>query len=130
MRVLTCFMMLLMPVLVCAQNFAGMDPEQMQAMMEKAEEMQVCMQNIDQSKMRGFEQRGKQMGAEVKALCDAGKREAAVSKAMSFSKEIAADVTIQEMKQCAEIMQGFMPDLLDIAKTFEQGNSEAHICDE
>lgn len=124
------FAILLMPILVSAQNFPGGDPQKMQAMMLKAQEMQACMQNVDQTEMKAFQQRVKQIGEEVKGLCTAGKRAEALNKAMSFSKEIASDTTMQEMKKCGEIMQGFMPDFSEITQAYQDDGSKGHICDQ
>lgn len=124
------FVILLMPILVSAQNIPGGDPQKMQAMMQKAQEMQACMQNVDQTEMKAFQQRVKQIGEEVKGLCTAGKRAEALNKAMSFSKEIASDTTMQEMKKCGEIMQGFMPDFSEITQAYQDDGSKGHICDQ
>jgi hypothetical protein len=121
---------LLMPILVSAQNIPGVDPQKMQAMMQKAQEMQACMQKVDQTEMKAFQQRVKQTGEEVKALCSAGKRAEALSKAMSFSKEIASSTTMQEMKKCGEIMKGFMPDFSEITRAYQDDGSKGHICDQ
>lgn len=124
------FVILLMPILVSAQNIPGGDPQKMQAMMQKAQEMQACMQNVDQTEMKAFQQRVKQIGEEVKGLCTAGKRAEALNKAMSFSKEIASDTTMQKMKKCGEIMQGFMPDFSEITQAYQDDGSKGHICDQ
>ena len=124
------FAILLMPILVSAQNIPGVDPQKMQAMMQKAQEMQACMQNVDQTEMKAFQQRLKQTGDEVKGLCTAGKRAKARSKAISFSKEIASSTTMQEMKKCSEIMKGFMPDFSEITQAYQDDGSKGHVCDQ
>ena len=129
MRNLIRFIILLMPVLVSAQGFPGVDPQKMQAMMEKAKEMQECRGKVDQVKVQAFKQRGKQMSAKIKALCAAGKREEAVTEALSYSKELASDSTMSDVKKCGKIMEEFMPDLSTVEQTYEQDSSAGHICD-
>lgn len=129
MRNLIRFIILLMPALVSAQGFPGVDPQKMQEMMEKAKEMQQCMGKVDQVKIQAFKQRGKQMSAKIKALCAAGKREEAVTEALSYSKELASDSTMSDVKKCGKIMEEFMPDLSTVEQTYEQDSSTGHICD-
>jgi len=124
-----CIIILLMPVMVSAQNFPGADPQTMQDMMKKAQEMQVCMQNVDQAKMQAFQQRAKNMADAVTALCSAGKRDEALSKAMLFSKEVASDKAMQQIKRCAEIMKGVMPDFIEMSKSYKGDGSNQHVCD-
>ena len=107
-----------------------MDQQQMQAMMQKTQEMQTCMQNVDESEMQAFQQRAEKMGAEVKALCAAGKRAEAQNKMMSFAKELNNDDTMQTLKKCGEIMQGMMPEFAGIAQTQESDDPKSHICDQ
>lgn len=130
MKRLMCFMMLLTPMFANAGNFPGGSPQDMQAMMQKAQQMQACMQKIDRVKMQAFQQRAQQLGTDIKALCAAGKRSEAVTKAMVFSREMAEDSSMQEMKKCGEMMKGFMPDLTNIAETYVNDDSKGHLCDE
>jgi len=131
MKIVTVVLVALMPLLVNAQGFpgGGGDPQQMQAMMAKAQQMQACMQNIDQSKMKAFQQKGQQMATEIKTLCAAGKRSKALEKAISYGQEMASDPSIQELRKCSEIMEGFVPDMMKLAEPYLTENSEVHICD-
>ena len=122
--------MLLMPLLLSAQNFPVANPQQMQLMMQKAKEMQACMQHVDQVKMQAFQQRAMRMSEEVKALCAAGQRAEALSTAISFSKETAADSAMKEVKRCSEIMQDGMPDFSAAISDYQEGSSDQHICDQ
>ncbi len=120
---------LFMPLTVFAQDFTGFDSKQMQGMMQKALDMQSCMKNIDQAEIKVLEQQGKQMQAEVKKLCAAGKRDQAMDKAMAYGKEMAKSSAIQEMKKCGEKMQEMMSDLSQFSKDYSGDDSEGHICD-
>ena len=60
--------------LVQAQNYQNMSEQDMQNMMQQAQKMQACMQNIDQAKMQALGDKAKQMESEIKALCAKGER--------------------------------------------------------
>ncbi len=132
MKKLFIFVVLLVPVITVAENFPAMDKQQMQAMMDQAQKMQTCMKNIDQSEMQAFEQRGRKMEAEVKAMCAAGNRSEAQSKAITFSKEVAASSFIQKLKSCGDMMKGIISNLPKMMRSYEdqKDGSKHHICDE
>ena len=115
-----------------AQNSGGMqmNQAQMQQMMQQAREMQNCMANIDQAELQAFQQKAEQMQAEVKALCSAGKRDAAMTKAMAFGKESMSSKVMQDMKKCGEGMKNMMPNLPAIAQSDDDGSEPRHICDQ
>lgn len=120
------FFMLWLPLTVLAENMGEMSEEQMQQMMQQAQGMQTCMQNIDQAEMQAFEQRAQQMQSETQALCASGKRDEAMQVAMDFGKEVSSNKAMQEMKKCGEGMKNMMPKI--IAQTSEQQKA-GHICD-
>ena len=120
---------LFMPVTVFAQDFHRLDAQRMHGLTQRAQEMQACMKNIDQTEMKALEQQGKQIQAEVKKLCVAGKRDQALDKAIAFSQKVVKSTAMQEMKKCGEKMTEMMPDLSQYAKDYSSDNSEGHICD-
>lgn len=122
--------MLLIPAIVVGQNHPGIDSQQMQLMMQQAKEMQACMKNIDKSEMQAFEKRGRQMEAEIKSMCKAGNRSEALTKAIEFSKEVAASSTVNQLKQCGEMMKGILDGLPKMLQNYEEDNANRHICDE
>ena len=124
------FLIALVPLVVSAQDFSGMDSQQMQAMMQNAQKMQTCMQNIDQSAMADLQKKGQKMAAEVKALCAAGKRSEATAKAMAYGQQMASDPSLKDMRKCSEMMGDVMPELMEIAAPYMDENSDQHICDE
>ncbi len=121
---------LLLPISVFAETMGGMSQEQMQQMMQQAQGMQTCMQHIDQAEMQAFEQRAEQMQAETQALCESGKREEAMQKAMAFGKEISNSNAMQAMKKCGEGMQAMMPKIATVARNGGHEKSGRHICDD
>jgi len=121
---------LLLPISVFAENMGGMSEEQMQQMMQQAQGMQTCMQNVDQAEMQAFEQRAKQMEADTQALCASGKRDEAMQLAMDFGKEMSGNKAMLEMKKCGEGMKNMVPKIAEAAQNGEHGKSGRHICDE
>ena len=91
------------------------------------QKMQSCLQKIDQSKLKVFEKRSYQLEAEVNALCASGKRDDAQAKALSFSKDVMNEPTMQAMKKCSEMMEGKMPAMPFMAKHAKA--DKQHVCD-
>lgn len=116
---------------VSAQNVGGMhmDTAQMQQMMQQMQNMQNCMANIDQAELDAFQQQAEAMDAEVKALCAAGKRDAAMARAMAFGKETANSQVMQDMKKCGEGMQEMMQNLPKTAQSQTGNGAPHHVCD-
>jgi len=125
MKYAVVFFMLLLPIAVLAENMGEMDEQQM---MQQAQGMQTCMQNIDQAEMQAFEQRAQQMEAETQALCAGGKRDEAMQKAMAFGKEVSNNKAMQDMRKCGEGMENMMPKMA-IAESEGKENPGHHICD-
>ncbi len=127
MRIQMIIPFLLLPTLAVAQNYQGMSEQDMQKMMQQAQQMEACMQDIDQAKMRELEQRSYQLDAELKALCSSGKRSEAEAKALAFAQEMEQDTTVQKLKKCGELMQGMLPQM----PFMDQPTKESgHVCDQ
>ena len=116
-------LLLLTPTLAIAQNYPGMN----EADMQKLQEMQSCMEKVDQSKLKALEQRQYQFDAEVKSLCDSGKRDEAQKKAVSYAKEMMNNPAIQAISKCGEIAKGMMPEMPFM--NLDKETSDQHICD-
>lgn len=127
MKISAITLLILMPVVIFAQNYQDMSEEEIQKMMQQMQDMGSCMQNVDQAKLKVIEQRSKQFEAEAKSLCANGKREEAQAKAISFGKEIAKDPTMQAMSKCSEMMEGNMPDMPFMDQ--HKDSSNHHVCD-
>lgn len=125
--------LLALPFAALAQIPGGvqMDEAQMQQLMQQAQQMQTCMENIDQAEMDAFQQKSEAMETEVKALCAAGKRDAAEARAMAFGREMANSSIMQQMKQCGEGMKHRLPNLPQAAQPEEDNDTTPHhVCDE
>jgi predicted lipoprotein len=105
--------LLLLPLIANAQD-----------MMQKAMEMQQCVQGIDQAELRDLEQRSQTLQQELKSLCDSGKDEQALKHAMEFGKVIMNSNSMKKMRECSKIMEGFIPEIpfADYDKDFENVN--------
>jgi hypothetical protein len=127
MRLSVVALSFILPAAALAQSHQGMSEQDMQKMMQQAQRMQACMQNVDQGKLKALERRSNQFKAEVDALCAKGERAKAQAKAMSFGREISSDATMKEMRKCSAMMKGMMPKM-PFMEQHEKG-SKGHICD-
>lgn len=125
-----CFVLLLFsPAIVFAQQ---MNQQDMQNMMAQLQEVQTCMQTIDQNELNSLQEDSEKFEAEVKGLCTDGKRDEAQDRALAYSKVVLNSPALATMRKCTEKMSGamkqMMPDLSPekIAKDF----SDRHVCDE
>ena len=129
MKRLSAVLLLSLPALAFAQQMSQQD---MQNMMAQVQEVQACMQTIDQNELNSLQEESKKFEAEVKSLCTNGKRGEAQDKAMAYSKEVINSAAMATMRKCTEnlsgALKGMMPDLSPekIAKDF----SDKHVCDE
>jgi hypothetical protein len=113
---------------MAVQAGGGMSEEQMQHMMEQAQKMQECMARIDQSGLDALAARADAMEKEVKALCDAGKRDQAQKLAIKYGREISASPEMQALQKCGEMAQGMMqqmPMMSDLGQEYD----DQHVCD-
>ncbi len=115
-----------------ANPYANMDQAQMQKMMQAAQKMQTCMQGIDQSEINRLQKKGEALEKEVKALCQAGKRQKAQSVALKRGKAISSDPAMKKMMKCGQGMDGFIADIMPMAQASTQDASgrPKHLCDD
>ena len=127
MKTSTIILLLLVPIVIFAQNYQGMNPEAMQQM----QKMQECMQKVDQTKLKAIEQRSRQMEAKIKSLCASGKRKEAQAEAISFGKAIAKDPTLKAMGKCSAMMKEVMPKMPYMGQDTgrDKDRSKRHVCD-
>ena len=120
-------MLVLVPGLTMAQSNEGM-PKDMTEMLLQAQKAQACMEKIDKSQMNKFEQEGNKMEAEIKSLCNSGKRDEAQQQAMAFSRKMMDSETMNEVRKCTELMRGMMPEMP--FDNMEEKMANTNICDE
>jgi len=100
---------LLLPTALLAQNFGGLNQEDMQKMMQQAKAAQECMAKIDQSQLSELQVRSEELATEVRELCKSGDEEQARSKAVEYAKELEADPTVQQLKECSGLIDQQIP---------------------
>jgi len=122
------FIMLAYPVGTFAQNYPGMNQGDMQKMMQQMQKVQQCMEGIDQSQLNDLQQRAEQMKKEIDTLCAQGNRSKAQKTALSFSKEIAKDPSMNQMRKCGEMAQGAIPNMPTMYDEKDMANQ--HVCDQ
>ncbi|OAI13618.1 hypothetical protein A1359_11785 [Methylomonas lenta] len=124
--------LLCLPLVASAQNAGDMqiDEAKMQQMMQQMQGVQDCMANIDPVELETFQKQAEDMDAEVKALCATGKRDEAMSRAMTFGKEVVSSKVMQDMKKCGESMKNMMQNLPKVAQSQDENGTPRHICDE
>lgn len=114
-----------------AQNPAGMSDADMEKMMQGMQEMQSCMENIDQAAMERMGKEAEALNEEVKALCAAGKRDEAQSEAMAYGMKMAKDPNMKAMAECGKKMQGAMPQMQNVpGAPTEEELKNRHVCDQ
>jgi len=121
---------LLLPFALAAQNPGAMDQADMQQFMQLMQEMQACMEKVDQAELEALEQRSEAMEAEIDALCAQGKRDQAQEKAIAFSKEMADNPAVQQIKKCGEKFVDMMPKEEKSSFMQDFDYTTRHICDE
>ena len=107
-----------------------MSEEQMQKLQSQAQQMQDCYSKVDPNAMQAMAERGQKLHEELKALCAAGKKDAAREKAIEYSKEMAEAPEMKAVSQCGEMMRPMMPAAIAGAvSATDKGKSEpADLC--
>lgn len=119
---------LLLPIAAFAQYPQNMSEMDMGKMMQQAQAMQACMEQVDQAALQEFQQRAMEVNNEIKSLCTAGKRDKAQKLAMDFGREAEKNKAVQEMKKCGELAKDMMPQ--QMPGTHEELDySTQHVCD-
>ncbi len=106
-----------------------MDEKEMEIIMAQMQEMQDCMQRINQADITVAEQQAIKISAEAKALCTEGKHEQAQAHVIAFSKKLAETPALQELRRCSEIATGITP-MIPILDQYKVGNfNDYNVCD-
>ena len=108
-----------------------MNEQQLQMLMEGAMQMQSCFANLDQAKLEAMGKRAEAMEGELKSLCASGQRDAAQEKAIDLAMEFATSEEMEQLKQCGEIAQAMVPQLVGQLEALEDEGADAsmHVCD-
>lgn len=104
-----------------------MNQEQMQQLMQQAQQMQACMSRIDQDAMMEMGQKAQAMEAKIKSLCQANKRDEALNAAIKFGRSMANDENVKIARECGEMTRGMLPKIE--YPTSKEDARNRHICD-
>ncbi len=135
MKILALLALILAPLPAAAQTYPGMNMNQqdMQKMMLQAQKAQACMEKVDKAALEALQQESQRFEAEIRALCEAGKRDQAQEKALAYGRKMTTSPVVVEMKKCAAMMQGMMNNIFPGMDTMfmdeDPARSSGHICD-
>ncbi len=101
-----------------AQDIPQMDPAKMEKMMQKMQEIQVCMSKVDLTSLASLEEETLKVQKKVEKMCSDGKREKAQAEAITFYKKVTKMPAMIQMRACTK---EFSPQTDPKQKT--------HVCD-
>lgn len=109
----------------------GMSQEQVQQMMQQVQKMQACFSRVDQQALMDVGEKAKQMEAQLKSLCRAGKRDQAQTEAVEFGKSLDQDPNLLALRECGKEAQGMLDGMVPPMDfpTSEEALADNHICD-
>ena len=95
-------------------------------MMHQMEQMESCMENIDDAKLEQLSERSEQVNTEIEALCARGKRDEAQQRAVAYGREMAENPTVSQLRKCGTPLQGMFP---ATEMMQEKDYTQSHVCD-
>lgn len=113
-----------------AQAQQGMSEEQLRLMMQGAAQMQACFANVDQAELEAMGTQAEAVQQELKALCAAGERDQAQTRAVDFAREFADSETLNQMRECGDIARAMIPQVLNyVEENVDNSEGSTHVCD-
>jgi hypothetical protein len=113
-----------------AQAQQGMSEEQMRLLMQGAAQMQACFANVDQAELEAMGTQAEAVQGELKALCAAGERDQAQTRAVDFAREFADSETLKQMRECGDIARAMIPQVLNyVDENVDNSEGSTHVCD-
>lgn len=106
------------------------NPEHFQRLMQQANEMQACLSQLDPATMDRLRVRGEEMVADIRALCVAGDRDMAASRALQYAQEMAASPDLRAVEACGSMASQMMADLPFATPDAAEGEGPTHVCDQ
>jgi mannitol-specific phosphotransferase system IIBC component len=111
------------PLLAQSPPFAS---EDVQALMQKMQGIQTCMQKIDEDALKTMGEEAKKTQEEIETLCDKGKSSQAQKSALEFANKIKNSPELKQVQECVkdmpDMMQGHMNinDMEEVKKKYEK----------
>lgn len=102
--------------------------QQPQIDFQKIIQVQSCIAKLDQQALRQFGEEAGAMQSELKSMCRAGQRDEAQAAAISFAIDMFQNETLQQAKQCGDMVKHMLPPLN--FPTSPEDLKGRHICDE
>ncbi len=106
------------------------NPENFQRLLRQANEMQICLSRLEPNTMERLRARGEEMVADVRALCAAGERDMAASRAMQYAQDMANSPELRAIEECGSLASQLMADLPFATPDAADGSGPAHVCDQ
>jgi hypothetical protein len=94
---------------------------------------QQCLDNIGQAAIERLVERSEAFDAEIEALCKAGERELAQSKAELYSQQLLDDPVTQALQKCGKDLMVLLPSAItkqDAGAIGQIDNHTREICDQ
>lgn len=117
---------ILMSSVVFAQQ-PELNQQQMQQLMQQAQQMQACMSRIDQQALMAWSEKAQAVNTEIKSLCKTGLQDKALDVAIDFGRTMAKNENLKIARECGEMARGMIPDMQ--YPTSKEEAKERHICD-
>jgi hypothetical protein len=117
----------LLPAVAFAKSGGQFSEVDMGKMMTQMQAMQKCMEQLDQAKIEALSARTEKEMEAVKAMCSAGKRDAAQEHAIHIGRQLMKEPEMQKMRKCGELMKGALPE--SVFEFDEKKLEKKHVCD-
>jgi hypothetical protein len=104
------------------------DAAAMQRMMEQMQVVQACLAKADQNALAELRTKGETMAAEMKAMCAAGKRDAAQAQTLEYAREMADSPVVKSLAECGDIVKSMLA-LPFASAAAAPGENSPHVCD-
>lgn len=109
------------------QDMGSGEGADLQQLQQRALEMQACVGKIDQSELGRLRSESEAVETDIRALCGAGRRDAAQARAVEFGQRVAATPELAELARCTSMMGGMLPPIT--AAAVEEAADREHVCD-
>lgn len=104
-------------------------PESGQRLFRQARDMQACLAQLPPGTLERLRARGEEMLADVRALCAAGARDEAASRARAYAQEMASSADLRALATCGTMALQLLADVPFVEPDAERGTDTGHVCD-
>jgi len=104
-----------------------LDSDQIQMLLNQAQEIEGCMTQLDATATATLRARSERVTAQIEALCQAGKREEAQATALAFGREMADSPAMDNLQECSGPLGALLPAAL--ASLHGDAADAVQVCD-